>query len=190
MYVIEDTFEEVGSALPRSSGFALEAALDLSDGTSSFVVLQGGEGAWASFLPSVLIGQRAVVILLQQPGESLRQLHERVGERLAQADYPTNRLLWVTPPDAPEETLDELRSVLADYCDAQREVLLVSGDIVELMTAEPELYELPSPGLVSTTRSTDPGELSVVRASLEDVPEESDVRWEMPWEEDTPTRSA
>ncbi len=190
MYLVEDTSAEEESARRRSSGFALEAALDLSDGTSSIVVLQGEEGAWAAFLPSVLIGQRAVVMLRQQPTESLEALRARVSERLAHADYPTNRLLWVTPPTTPEEELDALRPVLTDYCDAQREVLLVSGENVELMTAEPELEDVPlGPVAARLGRrsSSESGELSHVEA-----PEESAVRWDFPWEEDepSPTRSA
>lgn len=122
----------------QSSGFGLEAALNLSDGTSSIVVLQGGSGAWTRFLPSVLVGQRTVVMLRQNPGEQLEALCERVSKRMRSADYPTHRLLWVTPPDTSEESLERVRPRLMSYCDAGREVLLVSGQNVELIAAELE----------------------------------------------------
>lgn len=169
IYAVEDSYRRSGK---RSSGVALEAALDLSDGTSSIVVLQGGDGAWASFLPSVLVGQRSVFMLRQQPTEALGDLLDRVRQRLTHTDYPMHRLLWVTPPDTSETVLDGLRPVLSDFCDAQREVLLVSGERVELMAAEPELEDL----IFSESGEHEiPGEMPPVT-----VPERSDIVWDTP----------
>lgn len=168
IYAVEDSYE---GSRQRSSGVALEAALDLSDGTSSIVVLQGGDGAWAAFLPSVLVGQRSVFMLRQQPTESLQELLTRVGQRLNHADYPMHRLLWVTPPDTSDALLDILRPSLVNFCDAQREVLLVSGERVELMAAEPELEDL----VCSESGEHASGEMPAVAA-----PEYSDVVWDSP----------
>lgn len=121
-------------SVTSSSSQALEAALDLSDGTSSVVVLQGGRGAWASFLPSVLVGQHAVLMLRQRTHEGFAELRDRVRQRLANAEQPTQRLLWVTPPDLDAATLATIRDTLFEFCLPLREVLLVSGDEVLLLT--------------------------------------------------------
>ncbi len=125
-------------------GSALAAELDLSDGTSSVVVLQAsderGTAGWASFLPHVLAGQTAVYILRQQPGETLSELDQRVRQRIAHSDPETQRVLWVTSPDAPRSTIAKLRPMLTGYCGRERDVLLVSGANVMLMapTREPD----------------------------------------------------
>ncbi len=152
-----------------SSSQALEAALDLSDGTSSIVVLQGGKGAWASFLPSVLVGQHAVLMLRQRSGEDLEELRGRVLRRLANAEQPTQRLLWVTPPDIDGAALAEIRESLYDFCLPMREVLLVSGDDVLLLSGGNE---------VTRFRVCLGGEIDTV--SERPVQEQSAVRWEAP----------
>jgi hypothetical protein len=185
------------------AGSALAAALDLSDGTSSVVVLQadGDEGTagWASFLPHVLAGQTAVYILRQQPGESLDALDARVRGRIASADPETQRVLWVTTPDAPVGMLDALRPTLAKYCSRDRDVLLVSGANVMLMAPPARADEaVEADGLSSSataqTSAAGGGGLAEsrpgpapgrVRPRSEPVPapstpEHSEVRWESP----------
>jgi hypothetical protein len=156
-------------SVTSSSSQALEAALDLSDGTSSMVVLQGGKGAWASFLPSVLVGQHAVVMLRQRASEAFEELRDRVRQRLANSEQPTQRLLWVTPPDLDAATLAAVRDSLFEFCLPLREVLLVCGDEVLLLTAD---------ALVTRFRVSTEGQFDA--AGEPPVFEQSAVHWDLP----------
>lgn len=115
------------------TGDGLGAALDLSDGTSSLVVLHADNDAWANFLPSVLAGQQRVIILRRKDAEDLQQLVLRVLERLTASNPPVQRIIWVMPRVMTDESVDDVRHLLESLCDEQREALLVTGEDVMLL---------------------------------------------------------
>lgn len=130
------------SVNPPTLGSSLGAALALSDERSSLVVLQGDNRARASqwlsagsVLGQFLVGQHSLCILLQQPGEDLDQLQQRVSDRLASLETPPQHLLWVAPDDALGQRLLQLYASLTQHCGPEREVVLVTRN--QLLSVQP-----------------------------------------------------